>query len=195
MTQFRQRAAEEDAAATQARHTDSTASHVDLVDALECAWQAICRTYDATAELPEMQTLFEGAEPSSPTQAAETVVANMLLEVTENIPRFSASYKKPRGVVRVRDSATDRPRWFLSPEAIRQWQELLKPLSIAIGRSTGLILAGNLIDGLEMPAMPDEARVLAHCRCAPPRVILVNRSVLDCAEIVCDACRQPFRPA
>jgi hypothetical protein len=166
----------------------------DLLDALDYAWQVICRTCDVSADLPDMQLLFEGADPFAPDQAAETVVANMLLEVMESISRFSPWYKKPMELIRVRDTATNRCNWLLSTTARQQWQALLQPLANIIEHHTGLILAGNLIEDFEVSAVPDKSRVLAHCQCSPPRVILVNRSVLDHAEIVCDTCQQMFRP-
>ena len=156
-------------------------------------WQGICDAYDVAADLPDTQTLFEGADLTAPEEAAETVLANMLLEVMYSISRFSPWYQKPLGLRRIHDEATDRSRWALSPKTYQQWQELLKHLSIAIKSNIGVILAADLLDGLEEGALPAD-RVMATCLCVPPRLIRIKRAVLMNAGIVCDTCRQPFRP-
>ena len=166
----------------------------DLLDALDYAWQVICRTYDVSADLPDMQLLFEGADPFAPEQAAETVVANMLLDAMESISRFSPWYKKPAELIRIRDGVTNRCSWLLSTAARQQWQALLGPLSDVIERNTGLILAGNLLGDFARSPSSTGPRVMARCLCAPPRIILVNRSALAHAGIVCDTCQQPFCP-
>jgi hypothetical protein len=171
------------------RSIDST---IDLLDALDSTWRAICRAYDAIADLPELATLFDGADLALPDRAAETVVANMLLEVMEEIPRFSAWYKRPLGVVRDLNRETNQVRWYLSPETQRQWQTLVNRLAVAIEHNIGVILAGSVLDDADLFAACADSRALAFCRCAPPRVILVDRAVLGCSEIVCDACQQPF---
>ena len=65
--------------------TDTVERIVDPIEAIngsvESAWRAVCRAYDESACLPDMQTLFGGAELSRPNQAAETVITNMLMEV------------------------------------------------------------------------------------------------------------------
>ncbi len=177
-------------------HAFSIDSTVDLLEALDRAWRAICRAYDATADLPELTNLFDGAELALPERCAETVVANMLLEVMEEIPRFSAWYKRPLGVVRDVARRTGQVCWHLSPATRVQWQPLIRQLAAAIDRNVGLILASRVLDNTDLfTADDDDSRALAFCRCAPPRVILVNRAVLGCSEIVCDACQQPFLPA
>jgi serine/threonine protein kinase len=143
--------------------------------------------------LPDSQTLFEGADLTAPEEAAETVLANMLLEVMYSVSRFSPWYKKPLGLRRIYDEATDRSRWALSPKTCQQWQELLKPLSIAIKSNVSVMLAADLLESMEGGTLPAD-RVMATCLCVPPRLIRVNRAVLMNAGIVCDTCRQPFRP-
>ena len=170
-----------------------TAFSVDLVEALEQVWQTICDTYDVVADLPDMRTLFEGADVSAPVEAAETVLANMLLEVMASISRFSPWYKKPLGLRLIREEATNQCRWALSPRLYQQWQGILKPLSISIGRNIGWILATDLVDDLMEKSLPSDC-VLATCLCLPGRIIRVKRAALIGEGIVCDTCGQPFRP-
>ena len=167
---------------------------IDLIAALEQAWTAICAGYDASAERPDTQCLLEGVNPKAPEQAAETVVANMLLDVMEHVGRFSPMYRQPMGLIHVRDRAHDRSRWLLSPELRQRWQAVLLPLARAIERNIGLVLAADVVGDLFEDEPCGEARVMAACVCVPPHVILVNRSVLNNAEIVCETCQRPFRP-
>ncbi len=188
------RRTEKDSITAPAPQRSSTAVSIDLLDTLEQAWRMIGRAYDVTAALPDMPSLFEGTDTAVPDRAAETVVANMLLHVMEHIGRFSAAYQRPMGLIRIQGSATQRACWRLSPETRARWKEQLTLLSVAIKRNTGLLLAAELIDDLTQLGEPDESQVLAHCLCAPPHVIIVNRTALECGSIICDTCRQPFRP-
>lgn len=163
----------------------------DLLEAFEHTWQTVCEAYDAAADLPGMDVLFEGADLTVPEQAAETVLANMLLEAMAAISRFSPWYMKPLGLRLVQRGPARRPRWKLSPEMRAHWHGVLKLLTSAIRANITLILAANLLDELEPP--PDD-RVMATCQCLPSRVILVKPAVLLGSDIICDACQQPFRP-
>jgi hypothetical protein len=165
---------------------------IDLLEALEYVWRSICQTYDLTAALPETQALFEGVDPSLPNLAAETIVANMLLEAMENIPRFSEWYTRPLGLRRIQAVGTARGRWSLSPATYQHWRACVESLAIVIEHNVGLLLAADLIGDLIKATGRDAARVMARCDCLPPRVILVNRSALAAAEIVCDTCERPF---
>jgi hypothetical protein len=165
---------------------------IDLIDALQQAWRSICAAFDVTAKLPDAPCLFDGVDPRTPQQAAETVVANMLLSALEEVGRFSAAYKKPIGLIHIRDRAANRSSWLLSPETRERWQNVLQPLAIAIKRNMGLLLAADVLGELVKSGPCDEARVMACCLCVPPRVILINRAVLGNANIVCETCQQPF---
>ena len=163
---------------------------IDLLDTLQHTWQTLCRGYDVTSELPDMESLFTGAELAVPAHAAETVVANMVTEMMGCLGRFSPWYKKPAssyGLVRV-EGASGPVCWGLSPPAVQRWKPLITALTVAIERNLGLILSATLISDLE----PDDPCVMASCACVPPRVILVNRSVLIGTSIMCDACHNPF---
>jgi len=166
-------------------------SSIDLLDALQGAWRVICRAYEVTSDLPDLPALFDGVDLNAPARAAETIVANMLLEVVEAVGRYSPAYAQPCGLILAHDPVTDRGYWTLSPETRQRWSALLAPLAGAIERNVGLILAADLIENLGEAA---GERVLACCLCMPARIILVNRAVLDNSEIVCDACQHPFHP-
>ena len=168
------------------------ACQVDLLDALRHAWQSICDAYDVVADLPDIPALLEGADLSAPDSAAQTVVANMLLEALGHIPRFSPLAKRPLGLRREQPGAGGACVWSLSPETRNRWQRLLQPLAVAIEKNVGLLLAANLLD--DVVDASGSARVLAICACVPPRVIKAGRAALAACDIVCDACQQPFRP-
>ncbi len=170
---------------------------VDLLDTLRQTWQAVCCAYDIAAPLPDMAALFEGADPSAPTQAAETVLANMLTEAMECISRFSPWYRQPVwafGLELLRATPEAPAHWTLTPRALQDWQPVLRVLARAIERNIGLILSARVIASLDAQRSPDEDPcVMAACLCVPPRVILVNRSVLEQAQIRCDSCRELFQ--
>ena len=165
---------------------------IDLIEALQQAWRSICVTYDVNAELPETPCLFEGVDLHLPKQAAESIVANMLLNAMEEVGRFSPAYKQPIGLIHVRDRAANRSSWLLSPDMREHWQHVLHPLALALERNRGLLLAADVLGEFTKSGPCDEARVLACCLCVPPRVILINRAVLGNANIVCETCQQPF---
>ena len=111
---------------------------IDLLEALHQAWRSICAAYDVNAELPETPCLFEGVDLRLPKPAAESIVANMLLSAMEEVGRFSPAYKKPIGLIHVRDRAANRSSWLLSPETRERWQNVLRPLALAHRKKPGL---------------------------------------------------------
>ena len=165
---------------------------IDLLEALQQAWRSICAAYDVNAELPETSCLFEGADLRMPKSAAESIVANMLLNAMEEVGRFSPAYKQPIGLIHIRDRAANRSSWLLSPETRERWQNILHPLTLAIERNRGLLLAADVLGELMKSGLCDESRVMACCLCVPPRMILINRTALGHANIVCETCQQPF---
>lgn len=165
---------------------------VDLIEALQQAWRSICAATDVTAELPESTCLFEGADLRLPRQAAESIVANMLLNAMEEVGRFSPAYKQPIGLIHVHDRTANRSSWLLSPETRERWRNVLHPLALALEQNRGLLLAADVVGELTKSSPCDESRVMACCLCVPPRVILINRAVLGNANIVCETCQQPF---
>ena len=145
-----------------------------LNDFLEQIWHTLCCTYDATGNLPEINTLFEGVDINSPITAAKKIVANMLLDLTENIGRFSPWYTKPArafGLVSIREPVSRRNRWMLAPEAGQKWQYLLDRLSHSIDKNYSILKAMVLVEGLMSESDTPEPMVTARCACSPPRTI------------------------
>jgi hypothetical protein len=175
---------------------DATLDPVEMLnDVLEQVWHTLCCSYDATGDLPDIKTLFDGADLSKPFQAAKVVIANMLLEMMENIGRFSPWYTRPArvfGLTSLRDPLTKRNRWMLAPEAVQKWDSVLERLTVAIEKNYSLIQAMVYVEGLMEDCEPGDTWVIARCQCHPPRSIQVTRAVLEKAEIVCDACMHPF---
>lgn len=167
-------------------------SHADLLETLEQTWQTIGEHYDAVADLPDTRVLLAGADLAAPEQAAETVIANMLLEVMGSIPRFSPWHTRPLGLRLIRGDEAGRTRWALAPHSMAQWRQLVEPLARAIRENIGLVLAADVLEGLEDETLPAD-RVMAACQCVPPRLIRVRRAALQSADIVCDVCRELFR--
>jgi hypothetical protein len=174
---------------------DATINPIDMLDnALEQIWDAVCATYDVSAEIPSTQYLFMHAPLGTPPKAAECVVVNMLTEVIERIGRFSPWYKQPArsfGLVSLRDSVTGESLWLLAPEALQRWQTWLHKLTQAIKLNNGLIQATLLVENFSEDDLVDP-QVIAHCGCYPPRRIQIGLSILDKTAIICDACQQPF---
>lgn len=167
----------------------------DLFDALQHVWNVLCTNYDVTAELPPASQLFEHVDPSVPDEAAEIVLVTMLTEIMENVGRFSPWYRHPAvdfGIGMYHNPQTGITEWFLTAEALITYSALLIRLSAAINHNTSVILATRFLDSLDRQPDPDAPRRLAMCKCSPPRTILVCDAVIAEAEIVCDACRQPF---
>jgi hypothetical protein len=167
-----------------------------LNDLLEQIWHTLCCYYDASGKLPDIKSLFEGAPLSDPIRAANIVFVNMLLDIVENVGRFSPWYTRPArafGLVSIHDPVTGQNIWMLAPEAEQRWQPWLKDLSDAINQNYSFLQAMILVDKLmEQYAADQQSLLAAHCSCDPPRTIQVASSVLEKAKIVCHACLQPF---
>jgi hypothetical protein len=179
--------------------TDTVDRILDPIETLnatiESAWFELCQAFDATGGLPDTQALFDAADLSRPNQAAEAVLAAMLLEVMECVGRFSPWYKMPVrafGLISMREAKSGRLRWILAPEAVQRWQGVLEPLSTVIRKYSGLIQALVLVDDL-MQDIPGDPSITACCSCLPPHAISIRQSVLVKAEIICESCLQPYR--
>lgn len=173
---------------------------VDPVEALhaslEWAWGSLSQSYDVTAGMPDISSLFAGADLSRPERAAQAVVVSMLQEVMEAVGRFSPWYKQPArafGLTCVRDPLSLRTHWLLAPEAAQRWRDVLEPLGGVIRKYSGLIQAMLLVDDLMDDISVDDPCVTAYCICWPPRSVQLRKSVLAKAEIICEHCLQPFQ--
>lgn len=180
-----------------------------LNDAIERNWYLLCCAYDATAKVPNLNTLFSGVQLSDTFQVAQGVLVNMLLEVMENIGRFSPWYTRPArafGIVGMRHTTEksgyqqshrkfpnhNSPSWLLAPEAIIKWQPTLSELSQVIEANFPLIQAMLLVENLMDQVEPGDSWISAHCKCNPPREIQVTRVILDKGDIRCDTCYHTF---
>jgi hypothetical protein len=167
----------------------------ELDETLEHTWRTLCDYYDSSGELPQMQTLFEGTDVTMPRQAAETVIANMLFDLAEDIHRFSPWYTKPPrtfGISVARDIMMNSVRCLLAPEAIQKWGILIEPLAISIRQNIGFIQAALYVGILMGDMSCSDDVITASCSCLPPHIIRANKSGLDKMEICCNNCKQPF---
>jgi hypothetical protein len=173
-----------------------TADRAALLDeALERAWQAICRKYDVSAPQPDLQELLIGASFTGAELAARYIFAQMLLDAVEEIGRFSPWYRLPErafGLVSMRNPVSRQVYRMLAPEAILQWQEPLSLLTRALEDNHGLLQAILLVNSLIGEAPEEESCLTAYCQCDPPRAIQVKPSILESAHIVCAECQEPF---
>lgn len=158
-------------------------------------WQALCEVFDVVAQMPDLYEIFCDAELSKPEQAAEIVLANMIIEISANVDRFSPFYTCPArvyGLVSIRDCKTNHFRWRLASEAKRRWGSYLENLTQAIDKNSGLIQASLLIDQLALDELCDEPQITARCNCYPPKIIRLNQNILENSSIYCDVCHQNF---
>jgi hypothetical protein len=169
---------------------------IDVLDSvIEEAWRTISDFYDVTAPLPDTSDLFEGANLLDPIEASERVILNMLVEAIEAIGRFSPWYKLPArafGIMRICDRTTGYSRWILAPDAQQRWQDLLDPLSHAIRSNTAVLEADRLIGDLLEKTPAGDPCVTVTCSCVPSHNILIPKSILDQAQILCNNCHEPF---
>jgi hypothetical protein len=167
----------------------------DFYGVLEFAWESLSKEFDIDEAVPDIKCLFMGADMNDSILAAETVVTNMLTEITERVHRFSPWYRAPArafGLISLRDSRSHRISWKLAPEALQKWQKILEPLECEIAYKTSLISMMMVIDEIEID--PHEESVLVACECHPPKELLVNQAFLNKEGIICNTCHQKFLP-
>lgn len=165
-----------------------------ITGTLQSAWNKVCKPFDVTTCLPDMEVLFSGVDLNQSGAAAEIVIVYMLLEIMENVSRFSPWYRRPArayGVISIRDPKSNRTDWLLAPEAANKWSAEIQQIKRLIVRYHGLIQAMILVDSL-VADLPDDPCISAHCQCIPPRIIQLRRSILEQAEITCEACLSPY---
>jgi hypothetical protein len=174
----------------------TTIDPVDLLDAiLWKSWRLLCEEYDVSARFPDHQTIFVNADLNAPRLAAETVLSNMLIEVIENIGRFSPYYKMPArafGLISMRDFTTGKPHWILAPDAVQRWQGYIDLLSEAIHKNVVVLQAVLLVEKLTAEDMFNQPRISVQCKCDPPKRIRLNKACFEKSRVVCDECKRPF---
>lgn len=174
--------------------SDAHQSEAYLSEVIERAWEEVCSAYDVQADTPAWENLFQNVDLSTPEEAAETVVTNMLLDVISLVDRFSPYYTQPAsefGLVSVLDCELGCHQWMLTVDTYIRWlvpiQRLRKAISSNIGLIQGLMLVERLMQDQE-----NDPCIVARCGCSPPRFIKIRQSILAEAKIICDACLKPF---
>jgi hypothetical protein len=169
---------------------------VDVLNqALQAVWAEVCAYFDVSTNMPDMQEIFWQVDLSDPYLAAEAVLCSILLDVTEQVGRFSPWHRKPArayGLISTLDRQTKKVRRFLAPEAALQWQNVLHCLERLIRQYQGLIRALMMVSDLMDDLPEDEPYISAQCHCCPPIRIQLKKSVLETTSITCQQCQQPF---
>lgn len=176
----------------QRNHSSDSLEYFDRV--VDQAWDQISTTYDVHAPCPTIESLFRKVNICSPSEAAEKVVTNMLLETVEKVDRYSNWYTKPAcefGLTSVWNCEEKCHQWILTMEAYIRWISVIHNIQTVIKKNKGVLQGIMLVDEL-MNEEKTERCVVAHCGCIPPRFIKIKVSMLDEANIVCDACQHPF---
>lgn len=164
---------------------------------LAYGWKTISREHDVFDELPDIQFLLKGTELFDPAMAAETIVMNMLIEVTQMVDRFSPWYTLPArsfGLTSYRDIITHKNVWKLAPEALDRWKLIIDSLTTEITHKGSLLEIFKRVDRLFTADPCGEASILATCVCNPPKELLVKQSFLRGSGIQCNECLQTFLP-
>lgn len=181
-----------------AEHSNSHDSLEVLDSAIELGWNDISQHYDVSASPPPLERLFREADLNTAGEAAEVVVVNMLLEVIEQVDRFSSWYTcsaREFGLTSIWNCETKCHKWILTIESYIQWidvvQNIRKAIEENLGVLQGILLVDYLMNNHDNSSSPC---VIAHCQCNPPRYIKINSSALEKARIICDACLEPFSP-
>ncbi len=166
-----------------------------LVCLLEAIWHEVSDTHDVASPMPDISTLFAGVSLTRPYDAAETILVNILTEITERVDRFSPWYTRPAadyGLTAQRRTPTGALRWRLTEEGYQKWWHLLDNLAPILEQNRSLVEAMILVDRLMSSDQADDMRVSVRCRCRPPRLIQVRQSILDQAQILCNVCHHSF---
>lgn len=168
----------------------------DIFDLLRHAWYVVSRHYDVIDDVPPMMVMFDSVDFKTTRQAAEKVLANMLIEVTERVDRFSPWYSQPAsayGLAHFREPESNYVEWRLSSQGKHRWQKVIDELAAGIRRDYALLLANLTVDRADQSPAKDREYTRLFCECDPPRSILVPARRLAEHEIICDHCGAPFR--
>lgn len=176
--------------------SDSAIDPVDgFYEVLHLVWEVISRNYGVMESLPDTRSLLEGVEHKDPCVAAEMVICNMLMDITQLVDRFSPWYTRPPrsfGLVSFRDMISHKTKWRLAPEAQDKWQYQIDMLAEEFAQKSGLIEAIALISDLDILDECPTDVLIAMCECNPPKEIMVTRSFLKNNHIVCNECKEQF---
>jgi hypothetical protein len=163
---------------------------------LQDVWDKLCEAYDVSSGIPDMGLIMDGVDLTDHDRAANDILVNLIIEVMEQVSRFSAWYTKPArafGLVNFTDKFNLKTKQILAPEAISKWQDLIDDLSDAVSMNSGIIKASILVDRLmsEHPSEKDP-HVVVGCDCIPRVKIRVKKSILVKADLTCDNCHERF---
>jgi len=167
----------------------------EFYSVLYLTWDKITRQFDVQAELPEVSALLEDVEPFDPCMAAETIIRNMLTEITQMVHRFSPWFKLPArsyGLVSFRDILTHRNEWRLAPEAIEKWQDEIEVIAAEIEKKHGIIQVMMFVSNVQTLEQSPKDAIIAVCDCEPPVELLIVRNFLESRDIVCKECHAVF---
>lgn len=163
---------------------------------LSQTWDTLCEAYDIQAPQPEWNELFRNTDLEDPTQSAEVLLTNMLLEVVESVSRFSPWYRMPArsfGLASLRDQVAGVNRWVLTADARQRWDITLQMLQEVVARTQAMLKAILYVEGLMDTYQLDDPPLIIHCRCDPPHAIHIKSSARCQTELICEDCRQPYR--
>lgn len=167
-----------------------------LQDCLTMTWSEMCRIFDTTSFLPDLQSIFNQVDLGDACIAAEQILVNLLLDIMENVSRFSPWYKQPPrafGLTSYRDVKSNRVQWILAPEAQKKWELTLNKLEQLLMTYRGIYQAVILVDGLMARSTPSDPQVFASCECDPPHTIQLKKSIVEQTEVICDHCKHPYK--
>jgi hypothetical protein len=129
--------------------------------------------------------------------AAETIIRNMITEITQLVHRFSPWYTLPArafGLTSFRDIITHKNEWRLAPEAIEKWSDEIEFIAAEIDRNNGMIQVIMYVSNVDILEQNSDATIVATCNCDPPVEIIIQRNFLESREIVCNECDRSFSP-
>ena len=169
----------------------------DFYNVLRITWDKLTRYFDIQSELPETSVLLLDVETHDPCMAAETVLRNMISEITQLVHRFSPWYTLPArafGLASFRDILTHKNEWRLAPEAIEKWHNEIEQIAAEFDQKHGMIQVIMYVSKVDLLEQDPSETILAVCECEPPVEILIQRDFLDSRDIVCNDCEGSFLP-
>lgn len=164
---------------------------------LRITWDNLIRHFDIQSDLPETGALLVDVEPYDPCMAAETIIRNMITEITQLVHRFSPWYTLPArafGLVSFRDILTHKNEWRLAPEAIEKWNKQIELIATEIDKKRGILQVMLYVSNVNILEQNPSETIVAVCECTPPVEILIQREFLTSRNIICNECECIFAP-